>query len=246
MVNSVPVLNHGEWQCRQQWLTAQSFEQMVHGFATALNPVCGPIEIPLVLFLPCGRQIPDVLRSAPVTYAGGCVLCGCAGCLQSGEISRRICGQRMPVAVLPLNVIRQTAPVGAGDFRFWIGFLGRSGKRFIDEIRRHGGAQPESGLIRTRTGTAPARAVQPPVQSNFCFLNSIESRYPVRRRTVVVTDEAPESRGTLFDAVDPHGPHAKRPPRSCNCDANSGTHRICTYAVATPVQPHVIAGKRLE
>src|SRR5438477_13164767 len=104
---------------------------MVQGVATVLNPVCGPTEIPFVVFLPRGWQIPNVLRSVPVTHAGRGVLLGYAGCLHGGEIRRRICGQSMSVAVLPLNGIRQTTPVSTGDFRFGIKFLGRAGKRFI-------------------------------------------------------------------------------------------------------------------
>src|SRR5258707_1992077 len=53
----------------------------------------------------------------------------------------------MPVSVLPLNVIRQTTPVGAGDFLLEIKFLRHAGQRCIDEIRRHCRDQSESGLI---------------------------------------------------------------------------------------------------
>src|SRR6476660_4785560 len=71
-------------------------------------------------------------------------------------------------------------------------------------------------------------------QSNFCFLNSIESRSLVRHRTVVGRTATPGSRGTHFDAVDPQGPRAKRPPRGCNCDANSRT-TAPVGSVANPV-----------
>jgi len=66
-------------------------------------------------------------------------------------------------------------------------------------------------------------------------LNSIESRSLVRHRTVVGPTATPGSRGTHFDAVDPHGPRARRPPRGCNCDANSRT-TAPAGSVANPVQ----------
>src|SRR5690349_444271 len=103
---------------------------MVQDLATALNPVCRPIEVPLVMFLPCGWEIPDALRPAPITNAAGDFLGSQAGSRDGSEVRRRVCRQSMPIAVLPLDVIDQTAPVGCGDFRLWTGLLGRPNKRF--------------------------------------------------------------------------------------------------------------------
>src|SRR6476619_6447340 len=136
-------MSQSRWQGT---LLAQALEQMVQGVAAVLNPVCRPVAVPLIVFLPYGRQIPDVLRFVPVAQAGGGILCRHAR-QRGGEVRRRICGQSVSVTVLPLNGTGQTVPVRAGDPCFWIGILGRSGKRFIDEVRRHGGAQTESGLV---------------------------------------------------------------------------------------------------
>src|SRR5690349_19699235 len=117
---------------------------MAHGVDTVLKPVCGPVEIPLVFFLPCRRQIPDVLRPAPVTHAGEVVFPGYAGRFGAGERRGGIRRESMPVAVFPLDVVHHATPVSAGDLRFRIRPAVRPGSWFIDEIRRHSWAQPES------------------------------------------------------------------------------------------------------
>src|SRR6202035_3315293 len=74
---------------------AQVLEKMVQRVASVLNPVCGPIEVPLVVLLPRSREIPYMLCSVPVANPVGRVL-------HRSEIRRRIDWQRVPVAVLPL------------------------------------------------------------------------------------------------------------------------------------------------
>src|SRR5580704_18023669 len=97
---------------------AQVLEKMVQRVASVLNPVCGPIEVPLVVLLPRSREIPYMLCSVPVANPVGRVLRSHARALHRSEIRRRIDWQRVPVAVLPLSVFDQTGPIRSGDFLF--------------------------------------------------------------------------------------------------------------------------------
>src|SRR5579862_2477872 len=104
--------------CRQNLTAAEVLEEMVQTFAALLNPVGGPMEIPLVVFLPGRREIPYMLCPVPVANPAGGVLRSHVRAFHRGEIRRGIDRQSVPVAVSPLNVFDQTGPVCSGDFLF--------------------------------------------------------------------------------------------------------------------------------